>query len=97
MMLLSLCNCLGVCVLSHSFFLLRAPRPHSHSQASRGLMLTLGYVLCAALFVYPGTLNLEENIVFQYWSFATLIVLSAFFVVVFLSQSDFDPSRVPAV
>lgn len=60
-------------------------------------MLTPGYVLCAALFVYPGTLNLEENIVFQYWSFATLIVLSAFFVVVFLSQSDFDSSRVPAV
>ena len=61
------------------------------------MIVTAGYVLCAALFVYPGTLNLEENIVFQLWSFATLLVLSSLFVVVFLARPDFDPSRVPAV
>ena len=63
---------------------------------SSGLILSMGYVTCAGLFLYPGLLNLEENITMQIFSFATLLVLTAAFLVVFMHEG-LETTRVAAL
>jgi len=63
---------------------------------SSGLILSLGYVLCAALFMHAGFLNLEENITMQVGSFVSLLTLTVAFLAIFWAEG-LEGSRVPAV
>jgi hypothetical protein len=58
--------------------------------------ITLGYIIVMALCIPMGVINLDENIKFQWVSFAGLVVLMAEFTFFFLFESPFYFDQVPA-
>lgn len=67
--------------------------------ASGGFVLTLGYVLCALLFLPWGLKNLDENISMQLVSFVALVALTLEFLWTFCAQGrlvERSRDRVPA-
>eukprot|EP01114_Cavostelium_apophysatum_P015929 TRINITY_DN4442_c0_g1_i1.p1 TRINITY_DN4442_c0_g1~~TRINITY_DN4442_c0_g1_i1.p1 ORF type:complete len:536 (-),score=111.56 TRINITY_DN4442_c0_g1_i1:48-1655(-) len=59
--------------------------------------ITLGYVLIMILCIPMGMVNLDENIKFQWVSFAGLTVLMVDFIIFFLFESPFYVDQVPIV
>lgn len=54
--------------------------PYEESAIQPAFVLSLGYIVCAALFYHLGRVNLEENMCMQIISFVALVVIAGEFI-----------------
>lgn len=59
------------------------------------MIITAGYFISAVVFLPIGFLDLKENIPFQTFSLAFLILTSIIFIILFLCSDQFDPNNMP--